>query len=231
MRGALPALPTCLICPSMNRIAATPVHQNVAYVPRLEVSILFLIGSTFSVPAQVRLFLWYYHPSVTALFCCTNYQEAEIPKRLPYLSRLSSPLAYCLCETAHAPLYRPTHSCEFLSRSQGHLVGALYYLKLSIYPTGFRRQDKLRQISLAALSRYRDLRSPVVVNLAYSHEQSRRRSGYRSNRTGFPVSCLVAILRWPVSMSPNLSFGEQGRNEVEGGSYTPSAPLQPRQHD
>lgn len=32
-----------------------------------------------------------------------GYQEAEIPKRLPYLNRLSSPLACCPCGTAHAP--------------------------------------------------------------------------------------------------------------------------------
>lgn len=101
-------------------------------------------------------------------------------------------------------------------------MGALYYLKLSIYPTGLRRLDKLRQISLAALSPYDDLRSPVVVNLAYSHEQSWRRSGYRSNRTGFPVSCLAAIPRWPVSMSPNLTSASQKWNEVEAG-VTPAA--------
>ena len=53
-------------------------------------------------------------------------------------------------------------------------MGALYYLKLSIYPLGFRRLDKLRQISLAALLPHGNLRSPVVVNLAYPRGQSRR---------------------------------------------------------
>lgn len=50
----------------------------------------------------------------------------------------------------------------------------MYYLKLSIYPPGLRRLDKLRQISLAALLPYGNLRSPVVVNLAYPREQSWR---------------------------------------------------------
>ena len=53
-------------------------------------------------------------------------------------------------------------------------MGASYYLKLSIYPFGLRRLDKLRQISLAALSPYDDLRSLVVVSLAYPRGQSQR---------------------------------------------------------
>ena len=39
-----PPSPTCLVCPSINRIAAKLVQRNVAYVPKLEVSILVFIG-------------------------------------------------------------------------------------------------------------------------------------------------------------------------------------------
>lgn len=101
-----PPWPTLLICPSINCIAAAPVQQSPAKASRLEVSTLVLIGSTFSMPAQVRplkcccrIFL----PTPAMYFNAVGYQEAEIPKCLPYLDRLSSPLAYCPCGTAHAP--------------------------------------------------------------------------------------------------------------------------------
>lgn len=63
---------------------------------------------TFSVPAQVRSFaVGSSHRPLQRISAATGYQEAEIPKRLPYLNQLSSPLAYCVKQHTHLSAYSP----------------------------------------------------------------------------------------------------------------------------
>ena len=71
---------------------------------------------TFSVPAQVCSYLMgSSHPPPQRHSAVTDYQEAEIPKRLPYPNKLSSPLA---CR----PYWTHTHLSAYSHKPHGFVI-------------------------------------------------------------------------------------------------------------